>query len=88
MDSRDQSKDTARARLIAAFERLIPEAACLDRSRCLPNACATRKGRFILSVNAMPAIRETFAGFHMEEIELLHTVSGRKGRTARELIIC
>jgi hypothetical protein len=44
--------------------------------------------RFILSIKAMPAIRETFAGFRMEGIELLHTVSGGKGRTARVVIIC
>jgi hypothetical protein len=34
------------------------------------------------------AIRETFAGFYMEETRLLHSVSGGKGRTARELMIC
>lgn len=33
------------------------------------------EGRFILSINDLPEIRETFAGFAMEEVELLYTVS-------------
>jgi len=45
------------------------------------------KGRFILSINDVPEMRETFAGFRMEEAELLYTVAGGKGRPARELIV-
>ncbi len=45
------------------------------------------KGRFILSINDVPAIRETFAGFAMEGVHLDYTVGGGKGRPARELII-
>lgn len=47
----------------------------------------TIKGRFILSINDVPEIRETFAGFQMEGVDLLYTVSGGKGRPAKELII-
>lgn len=47
----------------------------------------TLKGRFILSINDRPEIRGTFAGFEMEEVELLYSVGGGAGRPARELII-
>ncbi|WP_054312929.1 DNA adenine methylase [Mesorhizobium sp. 1M-11] len=44
------------------------------------------KGRFILSINDVPEIRETFAGFDMQPVDLLYTVSGPP-RPAKELII-
>lgn len=44
------------------------------------------RGRFILSINDVPAIRETFAGFVIEEVELSYRISG-KATAARELII-
>ena len=47
----------------------------------------TLKGRFILSINDVPAIREAFDGFAMEEVGLRYTVGGGKGQAARELII-
>lgn len=44
------------------------------------------QGRFIMSINDHPAIREIFAGFKMEEVELNYRISG--GVTpAKELII-
>lgn len=45
------------------------------------------KGRFILSINDVPEIRAAFAGFATEEVSLLYSVAGGKGRPARELII-
>ena len=45
------------------------------------------KGRFILSINDLPAIRDLFKGFAMEELELTYSVGGGAGRPARELII-
>jgi DNA adenine methylase len=44
------------------------------------------QGRFILSINDVPEIREAFAGFDIEEAELLYGVQGG-ARPARELII-
>ena len=44
------------------------------------------QGRFILSINDTPEIREIFAGFQMEEVGLGYRVSG-KVTPARELII-
>lgn len=45
------------------------------------------KGRFILSINDVPQIRELFDGFEMEGAELNYTVGGGKGTAAKELII-
>lgn len=45
------------------------------------------KGRFILSINDVPEIREIFSAFEVEEVKLTYSVSGGKGRPARELII-
>ncbi|TIW38958.1 MAG: DNA adenine methylase, partial [Mesorhizobium sp.] len=54
-------------------------------------AIATRlralKGRFILSINDVPEIREAFAGFSFEEVELTYSVAGGVGRPAKELVI-
>ncbi len=45
------------------------------------------KGRFILSINDVPEIRETFAGFAMEEAELNYQVSRGRQTPAKELIV-
>jgi DNA adenine methylase len=46
------------------------------------------KGRFILSINDVPQIRRTFAGFTLRPVRLSYTVSrGSKATPARELII-
>lgn len=44
------------------------------------------QGRFILSINDTPEIRDIFAGFVMEEVQLNYRLSG-KVTPARELII-
>lgn len=44
------------------------------------------QGRFILSINDTPHIREVFAGFTMEEVSVNYRLSG-KVTAARELII-
>lgn len=45
------------------------------------------QGRFILSINDVPAIRKTFAGFTMKPIGVTYSVGAGKPRSARELII-
>lgn len=59
-----------------------------EQFELLAGRLRTLKGRFILSINDVPAIRETFAGFAIEEVSLTYHVS--KGRTtpAKELVIC
>ncbi len=46
------------------------------------------KGRFILSINDTPGVRETFQGFAMMGVQTTYTVRGGSGaRAAKELII-
>lgn len=45
------------------------------------------KGKVIISINDYPDIREAFAGFRMQEVSLRHTVGGREGKQAGELVI-
>lgn len=52
-----------------------------DRLRAL-------KGRFILSINDVPEVRNVFGGFDMNEVELTYTLAGGKNaKLARELVI-
>lgn len=45
-------------------------------------------GRFILSLNDRPEVRDTFASFRIERVELSYTVAGGKhAKKAREVII-
>ncbi|MDP2325919.1 MAG: DNA adenine methylase [Gammaproteobacteria bacterium] len=45
-------------------------------------------GRFILSINDVPAIRKAFAGFNMRKVTVTYTLAGgRKAPRAGELII-
>ena len=45
------------------------------------------KGRFILSINDVPATRAIFGRFAWEEVELSYQVGGGRGTPARELIV-
>lgn len=46
------------------------------------------KGRFLMSINDAPAIREAFAGFAIEEVDTSYSVGGGlKAKRVRELII-
>jgi DNA adenine methylase len=45
------------------------------------------KGRFILSINDVPAIRRAVAGFRLQPVRLTYTVTSGKRQPARELII-
>lgn len=45
------------------------------------------RGRFLLSLNDVPAVRATFAGFKFEEVGLTYSIQGGVGQQARELII-
>lgn len=58
-----------------------------DQFAALAQQLAGLKGRFILSINDVPEIREMFAGFQMQEAELLYSVGGGKGTPAQELVI-
>lgn len=45
------------------------------------------KGKFLLSINDTPGVRETFAGFHMIEADTTYTVGAGAAVKAAELII-
>lgn len=62
----------------ALFER--------DQFEVMADRLKTLQGRFILSINDRPEIRDIFAAFPVEGAELTYSVSGGKGREARELI--
>lgn len=58
-----------------------------DQFAALADRLGRLKGRFILSINDVPEIRETFAAFAIEPVELLYAVQGGAGKPAKELII-
>lgn len=45
------------------------------------------KGKAIISLNDHPAVREAFAGYHIETTDLKYTVGGGKGTEAKEVLI-
>ena len=55
----------------------------------MASVLSSLQGRFILSINDVPAIRKTFSGFRLRPVRLTYTVA-RKGlatKAAKELII-
>jgi DNA adenine methylase len=45
------------------------------------------RGRFILSINDRPEVREVFDGFHIEAVETTYTLSAKGAKRVGELII-
>ena len=45
------------------------------------------KGRFKLSLNDLPEVREIFEGFGIEAVDCTYSISGRAGKKVREVII-
>lgn len=45
------------------------------------------KGRFILSINDVPAIRQIFKAFYIKEVQTTYTVGTHPGKKANELLI-
>lgn len=58
-----------------------------DRYLALAEQLRGIRGAFVMSINATPFIRETFADFHIEDIETTWTVSAAGGQRVTELII-
>lgn len=56
--------------------------------RALADQLAGIKGRFIMSLNDTPGVRETFKAFRIDAVETTYTIAvGDKATRARELII-
>jgi len=54
---------------------------------CLAGLLAELKGRFLLSLNDTPQVRETFAAFHVEDVKTRYAIGGvDRAATVRELI--
>jgi len=53
----------------------------------LSNQLKTLKGRFILSINDVPQIRETFAWAQINGVETNYSIGMKRGKKAGELII-
>ena len=45
------------------------------------------QGKFILSLNNIPSVREIFNRYYIKEVELLYTVAKSGNKTAKEVII-
>jgi DNA adenine methylase len=45
------------------------------------------KAKFILSINDLPEMRETFKGFEIKAVSLKYTVAEKKATVGKELLI-
>lgn len=45
------------------------------------------KGKFILSLNDTPGVREVFGGFHLEKVTTRYSVGAAKNQVVGELLI-
>jgi hypothetical protein len=53
----------------------------------LANVLGTLKGRFILSLNDRPEVRETFAGFRFETVNTTYTIATKRAAPRAEVLI-
>lgn len=53
----------------------------------LAAALSGLQGRFLMSINDVPAVRETFAGFRVRPVKVTYTVARGRARRAGELIV-
>lgn len=58
-----------------------------DQFAAMAERLAAIKGRFILSINDVPEIRELFSGCQIRPVELTYSIAGGSGTNAKELII-
>lgn len=69
--------------------RMIMAKRC-SRGKILPEMAETLKGlkgRFILSLNDVQGVRETFSGFKIETVDCRYSIAGGKGKAVKEVII-
>ena len=45
------------------------------------------KGRFLMSLNAVAGVYETFAAFHIDEVDCTYSVSNKSSKAVGEVII-
>ena len=70
----------------ATAKAVRAESVTRDQFAALAECLARLRERFILSINDLPEIRETFEGFAFHKAKLTYSVGGGKD-SARELIV-
>jgi DNA adenine methylase len=58
-----------------------------DDFKIMAERVSRLKGRFIISLNDRPEVRETFSAFHIESIDLAYTAQSQAGRRYPEVLI-
>jgi DNA adenine methylase len=58
-----------------------------DQFAAMAERLTAIKGRFILSINDVPEIRQLFSGCQIHPVELTYSIAGGSGTSAKELII-
>lgn len=58
-----------------------------DRFEELATALGSLKGRFILSLNDVPGVRETFKGFRFQEVKTTYTIAGKGAQPERAEVL-
>lgn len=58
-----------------------------DQFERMAERLAVLKGRFILSLNAVSGVFETFSRFRIDEVPCTYTIAGGKGKAVAEVII-
>ena len=58
-----------------------------DQYEAMAEMMRSCEGKIVVSINDHPDIRKCFDGFRMKEVTLNHTVGGRGGKQAGELVI-
>ena len=53
----------------------------------LAEALKALQGRFILSLNDRPEVRETFKAFTVESLDCSYSLAGGKGKAVKEVIV-
>lgn len=55
--------------------------------KAIAEALARIKGRFIMSLNAVQGIYETFASFNIEEVDCTYSIASKSNKQVKEVII-
>ncbi|PHR18698.1 MAG: DNA methyltransferase [Hoeflea sp.] len=58
-----------------------------DDFAALNEALRSLKGRFFLSLNDRPEVREIFSGFEIETVDCTYSISGGVGKKVKEVVI-
>ena len=64
-----------------------PASFCRTDFSALATQLASLQGRFILSMNDLPEVRDVFAAFELEAVTTDYSINSKANRRARELII-